>query len=56
MQLQRGQSLSGSKEIISAPPFQKSVVYLIKSKNETVRQYTARLLNTFASLSEGKYD
>ncbi|XP_053369497.1 lisH domain-containing protein ARMC9-like [Clarias gariepinus] len=33
---------------------QKSVVYLIKSKNETVRQYTARLLNTFASLSEGR--
>ncbi|KAF5893414.1 lisH domain-containing protein ARMC9 isoform X1, partial [Clarias magur] len=33
---------------------QKSVVYLIRSKNETVRQYTARLLNTFASLSEGR--
>ncbi|XP_058257570.1 lisH domain-containing protein ARMC9 isoform X1 [Hemibagrus wyckioides] len=33
---------------------QKSVVHLIKEKNETVRQYTARLLNTFASLSEGR--
>ncbi|KAM9460904.1 lisH domain-containing protein ARMC9 isoform 1-T1 [Clarias gariepinus] len=33
---------------------QKSVVYLIKSKNETVRQCTARLFNTFASLSEGR--
>ncbi|XP_034164759.1 lisH domain-containing protein ARMC9 isoform X3 [Pangasianodon hypophthalmus] len=33
---------------------QKSVVHLIRSKNETVRQYTARLLNTFASLSEGR--
>ncbi|XP_060797130.1 lisH domain-containing protein ARMC9 isoform X2 [Neoarius graeffei] len=33
---------------------QKSVIYLIKSKNEAVRQYTARLLNTFASLSEGR--
>ncbi|XP_047665869.1 lisH domain-containing protein ARMC9 isoform X2 [Tachysurus fulvidraco] len=33
---------------------QKSVVHLIKSKNDSVRQYTARLLNTFASLSEGR--
>ncbi|KAF4083077.1 hypothetical protein AMELA_G00135920 [Ameiurus melas] len=33
---------------------QKSVVHLIKSKNETVRQYTACLINTFASLSEGR--
>ncbi|KAF7703149.1 hypothetical protein HF521_022156 [Silurus meridionalis] len=33
---------------------QKSVVHLLKSKNETVRQYTVRLINTFASLSEGR--
>ncbi|KAI5609809.1 lisH domain-containing protein ARMC9 [Silurus asotus] len=33
---------------------QKSVVYLLKSKNVTVRQYTVRLINTFASLSEGR--
>ncbi|XP_072516635.1 lisH domain-containing protein ARMC9 isoform X2 [Salminus brasiliensis] len=33
---------------------QKSVIQLIKSKNEIVRQYTARLINAFASLSEGR--
>ncbi|TSK53800.1 LisH domain-containing protein ARMC9 [Bagarius yarrelli] len=33
---------------------QKSVLHLIESKNETVRQYTARLLNTFTSLSAGR--
>uniref|UniRef100_A0A4W4FQ01 LisH domain-containing protein ARMC9 n=1 Tax=Electrophorus electricus TaxID=8005 RepID=A0A4W4FQ01_ELEEL len=33
---------------------QKSVLHLIKSKNEIVRQYMARLINAFASLSEGR--
>ncbi|KAK1805845.1 hypothetical protein P4O66_012897, partial [Electrophorus voltai] len=33
---------------------QKSVLHLIKSKNEFVRQYMARLINAFASLSEGR--
>uniref|UniRef100_A0A3B4BX40 LisH domain-containing protein ARMC9 n=1 Tax=Pygocentrus nattereri TaxID=42514 RepID=A0A3B4BX40_PYGNA len=33
---------------------QKTVLHLVKSKNEIVRQYTARLINAFASLSEGR--
>ncbi|XP_030646980.1 lisH domain-containing protein ARMC9, partial [Chanos chanos] len=33
---------------------QKTVLHLMKSKNEMVRQYTARLINAFASLSEGR--
>ncbi|KAI4881343.1 hypothetical protein NFI96_015031, partial [Prochilodus magdalenae] len=33
---------------------QKSALHLIKSKNDIVRQYTARLINAFASLSEGR--
>ncbi|KAL7867002.1 hypothetical protein AOLI_G00148160 [Acnodon oligacanthus] len=33
---------------------QKTVLHLIKSKNEIVRQYMARLINAFASLSEGR--
>ncbi|KAJ8277188.1 hypothetical protein GJAV_G00072370 [Gymnothorax javanicus] len=33
---------------------QKSVIHLLKSKNEIVRQYMARLINAFASLSEGR--
>ncbi|KAI3368687.1 hypothetical protein L3Q82_025680, partial [Scortum barcoo] len=33
---------------------QKNVLHLIRSKNETVRQYMARLINSFASLAEGR--
>ncbi|XP_034263857.1 lisH domain-containing protein ARMC9 isoform X2 [Pantherophis guttatus] len=33
---------------------QRSVLMLIQSKCEVVRQYTARLINTFASLAEGR--
>ncbi|KAG7488189.1 hypothetical protein MATL_G00031550 [Megalops atlanticus] len=33
---------------------QKNVLLLMKSKNEIVRQYMARLINAFASLSEGR--
>ncbi|XP_048025432.1 lisH domain-containing protein ARMC9 isoform X1 [Megalobrama amblycephala] len=33
---------------------QKTVLYLIKSKNEIVRQYMARLINAFASLCDGR--
>ncbi|XP_064186102.1 lisH domain-containing protein ARMC9 isoform X1 [Anguilla rostrata] len=33
---------------------QKSVLHLLKSKNEVVRQYMARLVNAFASVSEGR--
>uniref|UniRef100_A0A4W5PST3 Armadillo repeat containing 9 n=1 Tax=Hucho hucho TaxID=62062 RepID=A0A4W5PST3_9TELE len=34
---------------------QKTVLLLMRSKNEMVRQYMARLINAFASLAEGKY-
>ncbi|XP_059197559.1 lisH domain-containing protein ARMC9 [Centropristis striata] len=33
---------------------QKTVIHSMRSKNETVRQYTARLINAFASLAEGR--
>ncbi|XP_077058664.1 lisH domain-containing protein ARMC9 isoform X1 [Siphateles boraxobius] len=33
---------------------QKTVLHLIKSKNEIVRQYMARLINAFASLCDGR--
>uniref|UniRef100_UPI003AAFEEDE lisH domain-containing protein ARMC9 isoform X2 n=1 Tax=Centroberyx gerrardi TaxID=166262 RepID=UPI003AAFEEDE len=33
---------------------QKTVLHLMRSKNETVRQYAARLINAFASLAEGR--
>uniref|UniRef100_A0A8D2KSW9 LisH domain-containing protein ARMC9 n=1 Tax=Varanus komodoensis TaxID=61221 RepID=A0A8D2KSW9_VARKO len=33
---------------------QRSVLMLIQSKSEVVRQYTARLVNAFASLAEGR--
>uniref|UniRef100_A0ACB8FM72 LisH domain-containing protein armc9 n=1 Tax=Sphaerodactylus townsendi TaxID=933632 RepID=A0ACB8FM72_9SAUR len=33
---------------------QRSVLMLLQSKNEVVRQYTARLINAFASLVEGR--
>ncbi|XP_062868784.1 lisH domain-containing protein ARMC9 isoform X2 [Trichomycterus rosablanca] len=33
---------------------QKSALHLLRSKNEVVREYTARLINAFASLSEGR--
>ncbi|XP_077204193.1 lisH domain-containing protein ARMC9 [Paroedura picta] len=33
---------------------QRSVLMQIQSKNEVVRQYTARLINAFASLAEGR--
>uniref|UniRef100_A0A8C5STJ5 LisH domain-containing protein ARMC9 n=1 Tax=Laticauda laticaudata TaxID=8630 RepID=A0A8C5STJ5_LATLA len=33
---------------------QRSILMLIQSKCEVVRQYTARLINTFASLAEGR--
>ncbi|MBN3321431.1 ARMC9 protein, partial [Atractosteus spatula] len=33
---------------------QKNVLQLLNSKNEVVRQYLARLINAFASLSEGR--
>ncbi|XP_053162937.1 lisH domain-containing protein ARMC9 isoform X1 [Hemicordylus capensis] len=33
---------------------QRSVLMLIQSKSEVVRQYTARLINAFASLAEGR--
>ncbi|XP_071342030.1 lisH domain-containing protein ARMC9 isoform X1 [Trachinotus anak] len=33
---------------------QKTVLHLMRSKNEIVRQYMARLLNAFASLAEGR--
>uniref|UniRef100_A0A673XLZ8 Armadillo repeat containing 9 n=1 Tax=Salmo trutta TaxID=8032 RepID=A0A673XLZ8_SALTR len=33
---------------------QKSVLLLMRSKNEMVRQYMARLINAFASLAEGR--
>uniref|UniRef100_A0A3B3THF5 LisH domain-containing protein ARMC9 n=1 Tax=Poecilia latipinna TaxID=48699 RepID=A0A3B3THF5_9TELE len=32
----------------------KAVLHLMKSANEVVRQYTARLINAFASLAEGR--
>ncbi|XP_032428747.1 lisH domain-containing protein ARMC9 isoform X3 [Xiphophorus hellerii] len=32
----------------------KTVLHLMKSANEVVRQYTARLINAFASLAEGR--
>ncbi|XP_062901773.1 lisH domain-containing protein ARMC9 isoform X3 [Mobula hypostoma] len=34
--------------------YQKSVINLLNSKSEIVRQYTARLINGFASLSHGR--
>ncbi|XP_067370792.1 lisH domain-containing protein ARMC9 isoform X2 [Channa argus] len=33
---------------------QRTVLYLLRSKNEIVRQYMARLINAFASLAEGR--
>ncbi|RXN25590.1 lisH domain-containing ARMC9 [Labeo rohita] len=33
---------------------QKTVLHLMRSKNETVRQYMARLINAFASLCDGR--
>ncbi|XP_045905287.1 lisH domain-containing protein ARMC9 isoform X4 [Micropterus dolomieu] len=33
---------------------QKTVLHLMRSKNEVVRQYMARLINAFASLAEGR--
>nr|XP_046247557.1 lisH domain-containing protein ARMC9 isoform X2 [Scatophagus argus] len=33
---------------------QKTVLHLMRSKNEIVRQYVARLINAFASLAEGR--
>uniref|UniRef100_A0AAA9RW25 LisH domain-containing protein ARMC9 n=1 Tax=Bos taurus TaxID=9913 RepID=A0AAA9RW25_BOVIN len=33
---------------------QRSVLQLLQSKSEVVRQYTARLINAFASLAEGR--
>ncbi|CAK6968781.1 lisH domain-containing protein ARMC9 isoform X2 [Scomber scombrus] len=33
---------------------QKTVLHLIRSKNEIVQQYMARLINAFASLAEGR--
>ncbi|KAM9848279.1 lisH domain-containing protein ARMC9 [Aulostomus maculatus] len=33
---------------------QKTVLHLMRSKNEIVRQYMARLINAFASLEEGR--
>ncbi|XP_066458915.1 lisH domain-containing protein ARMC9 isoform X2 [Eleutherodactylus coqui] len=33
---------------------QRSVLQLLHSKNEVVRQYTARLINAFASLADGR--
>ncbi|XP_018429341.1 PREDICTED: lisH domain-containing protein ARMC9-like [Nanorana parkeri] len=33
---------------------QRNVLQLLQSKNEMVRQYTARLINAFASLSDGR--
>ncbi|KAM8888674.1 lisH domain-containing protein ARMC9 isoform 1-T5 [Synchiropus picturatus] len=33
---------------------QVTVLHLLRSKNEMVRQYTARLINAFASLAEGR--
>ncbi|KAK2835405.1 hypothetical protein Q5P01_015889 [Channa striata] len=33
---------------------QRTVVFLMKSKNEIVRQYMAHLINAFASLAEGR--
>uniref|UniRef100_A0AC11BGI4 Armadillo repeat containing 9 n=1 Tax=Ovis aries TaxID=9940 RepID=A0AC11BGI4_SHEEP len=35
-------------------PSQRSVLQLLQSKSEVVRQYTARLINAFASLAEGR--
>ena len=41
--------------LMSAPhPTQRSVLQLLRSKSEVVRQYMARLINAFASLAEGK--
>lgn len=34
---------------------QKTVLHLMKSKNEIVRQYMSRLINAFASLCDGKW-
>ncbi|KAM6938225.1 lisH domain-containing protein ARMC9 [Lycodopsis pacificus] len=33
---------------------QNTLLHLMRSKNETVRQYMARLINSFASLAEGR--
>ncbi|KAM3876371.1 lisH domain-containing protein ARMC9 [Diretmus argenteus] len=33
---------------------QKTMLHLMRSQNETVRQYMARLINAFASLAEGR--
>ncbi|KAF7659337.1 hypothetical protein LDENG_00299370 [Lucifuga dentata] len=33
---------------------EKTMLHLMRSKNETVRQYMARLINAFASLAEGR--
>uniref|UniRef100_A0A1A8D1P9 LisH domain-containing protein ARMC9 n=2 Tax=Nothobranchius kadleci TaxID=1051664 RepID=A0A1A8D1P9_NOTKA len=35
-------------------PNQKTVLDMMRSNNEVVRQYTARLINAFASLAEGR--
>ncbi|XP_072245441.1 lisH domain-containing protein ARMC9 isoform X2 [Leuresthes tenuis] len=35
-------------------PKQKTLLHLMRSPNEIVRQYTARLINAFASLAEGR--
>ncbi|XP_023580282.1 lisH domain-containing protein ARMC9 [Trichechus manatus latirostris] len=38
----------------SLPFLQRSVLQLLHSQSEVVRQYTARLINAFASLAEGR--
>ncbi|XP_063057272.1 lisH domain-containing protein ARMC9 isoform X2 [Engraulis encrasicolus] len=38
----------------SSSPSKKRVLDLLRSKNEVVRQYMARLINAFASLSDGR--
>lgn len=39
---------------MSVPLPQRSVLQLLNSKSEAVRQYMARLINAFASLAEGE--
>ena len=47
-------SLTSSFSSFAVFPPQRSVLQLLHSKSEVVRQYMARLINAFASLAEGR--
>ncbi|XP_066503345.1 lisH domain-containing protein ARMC9 isoform X2 [Hoplias malabaricus] len=43
-----------SNDLLICCSTKQSLLHLLKSKNDIVRQYTARLVNAFASLSDGR--